>query len=185
MKPLEKLESDIPNGDRDIWLENIMNTYGLSLKKLAFTYLKDWQRAEDVVQDVFVTCYTKIDSFRGDCSFKTWIYRITINKCKDSLKSASFKTGFLDNYLIGKLISRENTPEEALLHESEKDSISYYVLKLPVKYREVIILRYFDELSVPEIGQLLLLNQNTIRTRLKRARTILKKAIERKSEHGG
>ncbi|MFS0863784.1 sigma-70 family RNA polymerase sigma factor [Fredinandcohnia sp. 179-A 10B2 NHS] len=184
MKPLEHLEEDFLNIDRDIWLEYIMNTYGLSLKKLAYTYLKDWQKAEDVVQDVFITCYTKIDSFRGECSLKTWIYRITINKCKDNLKSSAFKTGFLDSFLLSKLISKDKNPEEAVLQGSEMDTLSSHVLQLPVKYREVVILRYFDELSVPEISQLLVLNQNTIRTRLKRARLLLKKALERIDENG-
>lgn len=184
VKHPDRYENSFQIVDRDEWLEQMMNEYGASLKKLSYNYLKDWKRAEDVVQEVFITCYTQIDSFRGESSFKTWLYRVTINKCKDILKSSAFKTRLIDTYLLSKVRAKENTPEKVLLQESEKSSLTQCVLALPIKYREVIIFFYFEELTIPEISQLLQINQNTVKTRLKRAKLLLKKSLERIGEDG-
>ena len=72
-------------------LEEIMITYGDELTRLAYTYVKDIETAKDVVQSVFLKCYTHLRTFRGDSKLKTWLYRIPINKCKDYLRSSYFK----------------------------------------------------------------------------------------------
>nr|WP_285876789.1 sigma factor [Fictibacillus phosphorivorans] len=55
-----------------------MKTYGEEIKRLVYTFVKNWQSAEDITQDVFVTLYTKLDTFRGDSAIRSWIYSIAI-----------------------------------------------------------------------------------------------------------
>lgn len=78
------------NLEREIWLEKMMDQYGDRLTKLSYNYIKDWNLAEDIVQEVFITCFKEFEKIDCIVSFKAWIYRITINKCKDVLKSSIF-----------------------------------------------------------------------------------------------
>ena len=78
--------------DRDIarseWLTHLMNEYGDRLTKLAYTYVKDIGKAQEIVQDVFVTCYEKYEKVRQIEKIKPWLYRVTINRAKDVLRSS-------------------------------------------------------------------------------------------------
>lgn len=165
-----------------IWL---MEEYGRSLVRLAFTYVKQEQLAEDIVQDVFVKCYKNLNSFRQDSSYKTWLYRITVNNCKDVLKSWNFRNLITSN-LVGLQIhtSKEKSPEEKLLTYEENRHISNLVISLPIKLREVIIFYYYEEMRIEQISDLLGINQNTVKSRLLRGKQQLKKKLERGEERG-
>ncbi|WP_456276320.1 sigma-70 family RNA polymerase sigma factor [Bacillus sp. AK128] len=165
--------------DKDRWFEQTMDEYGERLTKLAYNYVKDWSLAEDIVQDVFVTCYKQFEHIDQVAYLKSWIYKIAINKCKDTLKSSYMKKVIYDSNLFRFFSSKERTPEMELLHRSEEEHLSISVLSLSVKYREVIILYYYDELSIEEISDLLELNQNTVKTRLNRGRLKLKEILEK------
>lgn len=171
--------------NQDEWLEIIMEHYGERLTKLSYNYLKDWNLAEDVVQDVFITCYQQHDRIHRITSFKSWIYRITINRCKDVLKSASFKKVMINSSLFQLFTSKDLTPELAMIKRSEEEELSLCVLALPVKYREVMILHYYEGLAIQDIQEILKLNQNTVKTRLNRGREKLKNLIERSENRGG
>ncbi|RHW43312.1 sigma-70 family RNA polymerase sigma factor [Neobacillus notoginsengisoli] len=165
--------------NRDEWLENIMSDYGERLTKLAFNYVKDWGLAQDIVQEVFITCYKQYDKASEIVYFKPWIYRITINRCKDMLKSSFLKRYLFNNSLLSHFMNKDLSPEVRLILNSEKEKLSQTVLSLPVKYREVIILFYYEEMTIGEIAELLTLNENTVKTRLKRGRILLKNSLER------
>nr|WP_231620668.1 sigma factor [Fictibacillus sp. 7GRE50] len=60
-----------------------MRCYGEEIKRLVYTFVKNWQQAEDITQDVYIALYTKLDTFRGESTLKSWIYTIAINKSKD------------------------------------------------------------------------------------------------------
>ena len=72
---------------REDILRELIDLYAESIKMLAFTYVQNWSTAEDITQDVFIKCYEKMEDFRGDSTYKTWLYKITRNKCIDYLKS--------------------------------------------------------------------------------------------------
>lgn len=170
--------------DRDAWLETIMDEYGERLTKLAYNYVKEWKQAEDIVQDVFITCYKHHEKIDEIQSFKAWIYRLVINQSKDVLKSSSFKKVVMNSSLFSLFISRDLLPEMSLLKRSEEEFLSKCVLSLPVKYREVITLYYYEECSIEEMKGILGLNHNTIKTRLNRGRTKLKDMMERWGNDG-
>ncbi len=166
--------------DKDAWFEGIMDQYGDRLTKLSYNYTKDWNLAEDIVQEVFITCYKEYETLDSIVSFQAWIFRITINKCKDLLKSSFFKRVFMNSSLLALTKSPELSPEMVTVKNCEEAILSECVLVLPIKYREVITLHYYDELSIEEISEILKINRNTIKTRLKRARLKLKILMERR-----
>lgn len=158
---------------RESWLEDLMDEYGDRLTRLAFNYLKDWGKAQEVVQEVFLTCYKNYDTYRDITTYKAWIYRITINRCKDILKSSWFKRVVINSTLYENIHSKESSPEQAYIQNEGNTKLIEKIFTLPVKYREVILLFYYEELSVKEISELLKYNQNTVKTRLKRGRELL------------
>ncbi|WP_413375886.1 sigma-70 family RNA polymerase sigma factor [Alkalihalobacillus sp. 1P02AB] len=163
---------------KELIFEMIMDEYGEKLIRLAYGYLKDWGLAEDVVQEVFIKCHHRLESFRMDSSIQTWLYSITSNQCKDVLRSTYFKR-MISNISIFKTNPEARTTPELILLEHEKDQqMTNALLTLPVKYREVLILFYYEDASILEISQILRTNENTVKTRLHRGKKLLKKMIE-------
>lgn len=167
--------------NKDELLREAMNEYGNELTRLAYSYVQDISTAEDITQDVFFKCYTKLDDFEGKSTLRTWLNRITINKCKDHLKSGWKKYIQFDLPIL-KTPKTHETPERKLNKKIEHDQITRYVLLLPVKYREMIILYYFQERSTLEISQLLKLKETSVRTRLRRARKLLEEYLDKRDE---
>jgi RNA polymerase sigma-70 factor (ECF subfamily) len=161
--------------NREEKLKWLMKTYGNDVIRIAYTYLKQQQLAEDVSQDVFIKCYEKMDSFRNESTYKTWLIKITVNKCKDVLKSWSFKNLYITDFFRSK--QAYSTIEQQYFSNEEDELISKQVLALPVKLREVIILYYYQDFSIDEISDLLGINPNTVKTRLHRGRLKLKELL--------
>lgn len=151
-------------------LQQIMHEHTDYLLRIAFLYVKDWPAAEDIVQDVFISFYQKFEQFEERSSLKTYLSKITVNKCKDYLKSWRYRMQILTNNFFSKSKNNRNR----LIEQDEKLELADAVLQLPLKYREVIIYYYFEELSVLEVAQQLNLSDNTVKTRLRKARTLLK-----------
>jgi RNA polymerase sigma factor (sigma-70 family) len=151
-------------------LERIMNEYGSEIKRLVYSYIKNPSDADDVTQEVFVTVYRKLNTFQGKSTLRSWVYAIAINKCKDYLRSWKVRNIKLKVKLeqFVKSADSPNTTEQHIIGKNEEKQLLAQVLSLPMKYREVIILFYFEEFSVNEIADSLSINQNTVRTRLNR-----------------
>ncbi|MGD6831792.1 sigma-70 family RNA polymerase sigma factor [Sutcliffiella halmapala] len=163
---------------KEILLENLIEDYGTELKRIAYLYVKDHSLAEDIIQEVFISCYHHLDFFRKESSYRTWLMRITVNKSKDALRKWSFRN-IASKAVIEPAIKELNTPESNTFINLEKKELIQEVLKLPIKLREVIILFYYKEFSIEEIGNILELNESTVKTRLFRAREKLKTKLER------
>ncbi|WP_235801877.1 sigma-70 family RNA polymerase sigma factor [Ureibacillus manganicus] len=158
--------------ERDI--QQIMHEHTDYLLRLAFLYVKEWPTAEDIVQDVFITYYQKSDQFEQRSSLKTYLSKMTVNKCKDYLKSWRYRMQILTNSFSSKPKNHRNR----LVEQDEKLELAEAILRLPLKYREVIIYYYFEELPVIEVAQHLNLSDNTVKTRLRKARTLLKEELK-------
>lgn len=164
-------------------IEVIMDTYGDEIKRLVYTYVKTTADTDDVSQEVFVTVYRKLHTFRKNSSLKSWIYSIAINKCKDHLRSWTNRNRKITDKLKQAVRSNKRTsssPEQDLLRESESNELIQQIMELSVKYREAIILFYFKDFSIKEIGDMLHTNDATIRTRLFRGREQLKEILSAK-----
>lgn len=161
-------------------IETIMDLYGDDVKKFVYMYLKNEEDANDVTQEVFLTVYFKISTFKGNSTLKSWIYSIAANKCKDHLKSYSLRY----SKLIKKISLQQQTVElykgdlsDECVHDVDRNALFDGVMELPVKYREVIILYYYKDLSIKEISLILNLKESTLQSRLLRARKKLQKLI--------
>ncbi|SDN97719.1 sigma-70 family RNA polymerase sigma factor [Halobacillus aidingensis] len=159
-------------------LADLMESYGDMVVRIAFTYVKEKQLAEDLAQEVFIRCYQHLHTFEHRSSYKTWVYRITVNHCKDHVRSWSFRNLIPFEPMKMEKGEEANSIIEQVLKEEENEVLFQKVLKLTVKLREVIIFYYYEELSVEEVAELLEINVNTVKTRLHRARNSLKRMLK-------
>ncbi|WP_165820907.1 RNA polymerase sigma factor [Pueribacillus theae] len=160
-----------------ILLEQLVDRYQKQLINFSYTYVKDWGKAEDIIQEVFVSCYKHLKSFQEKSSYKTWLYTIARNKSIDHLRRERFSLFHLN--LHERFKSNELSPDEVAVASDEKQELSHKVLSLPVKYRETIILFYYESLTIQEISELTKTKMSTVKTRLRRGRDLLRQAYER------
>ncbi|MDZ5711046.1 sigma-70 family RNA polymerase sigma factor [Jeotgalibacillus haloalkalitolerans] len=161
---------------RDQLLSELMKAHGDELVRLAFTYVKSEETAKDMVQNTFMKCYQHLDSFRGESAYRTWLFRITINECKDYLKSWHYKKTVAAEKV--KEISTFASAEKAAIRHEQQREVNIALLALPTGYREVLDLYYFRDFKIEEIAELIGEKQNTVKTRLKRGREKLKVMLE-------
>ena len=149
-------------------MTQLVEQYGDEMLRLAMLYLGNREQAEDAVQDSFVKIYRAGDP---DKVCKAFVMRVLVNTCKDYRKSGWARTVNLV----------EELPETAgkdEIHQSETGALRDAILALPEKYREVILLRYYEDMAVGEIARVLGVPQPTISIRLKRACAQLQKRLE-------
>lgn len=155
-------------------LDYLMRRFGDQVMRLAYYHVRDRYIAEDIYQEAFYRVYVNLDKFRRDSSYFTWIYRITVNLCQDYLASAYFRRMLpWHNMELGTASKSEN----ALFEAAEGGDVFMKVMDLPPKYRIVIALYYFEELTTPEISKRLNIKETTIRTRLSRGRDMLRESL--------
>jgi len=169
-------EESIDKSNKDEALEYLMKRYGNKILKLAYYYVRDRFQAEDIAQDVFCKVYENLDKFREESSYYTWIYKITLNKCRDYMRSYNFKKILYYSCLNMNFINKQKLSNK-LFEEVEGGEIFSKVMELPLKYRIIIVLYYFEGLSTVEISNILDLKESTVRTRLTRGREKLKKLL--------
>ena len=160
----------------------IMDLYGDSLLRSAILLVKDPQLAEEIVQDTFITAYEKINQLHENKKLKSWLLMITTNRCRARMRKWSWRNIFLhkDHDHEHQLMDDyELLPEESLIRTWRDDQLHEAIMLLPYHYREVITLFYFQELPIKEIAKLVKENENTVKTRLSRARAILKEDLKK------
>ena len=155
--------------ERDRLLTEAMDEYGHYLVRLAYSFVKERAKAEDIVQDVFLRYYINLEKFEGRSSVKTFLYRITVNECHNHFRSWAHRRIELTNKLTP-LLPSKGSAEETVLASEQSSEVAGAVGKLPLKYREVLWLHYYAELSVKEIAEVLKISDNTVKTRLARGR---------------
>ena len=157
--------------------EEEVTPYVNELIRLAFSYVKNKQIAEDIVQDVLLKAYQSYETFRYEAKYKTYLYKMTINRCHDYFKSHSYKKQlFTDKW--NHYFRNEKSSEEIVVEKENRYLLSEEVMKLKPIYREVILLQYYKQFSIQEISYLLDVSENTVKTRLTRAKQNLKKQLE-------
>jgi len=160
-----------PGPDNKKRLCTLIDQYERELLRLCCVYLRDISMAEDAVQETFIKAYQHMDSFRGESSEKTWLYKIAINTCRDMRRSKWLRI-FDRNVEFDALqipVQGASDVSIALMQE---------IMRLPVKQREVIFLFYYQDMTLAEIGKLLGAPVSTVGDRLHRARTMLRKAMK-------
>ena len=152
--------------------ENIaraLEKYSSMVRRICFIYLHNSTDVDDVFQEVFLKLLQNKTQFESKEHEKAWLIRVTINKCKDILKSFWRK----------KIDSIENMEFEYKVDFEDKaeNDLMQVVLSLPNKYKDVIYLYYYEEYTVPEMAKLLKKKENTIYSHLHRARGLIKEKL--------
>lgn len=135
--------------------------------RVALNYIKSPSDADDITQNVFLKLLQEKKPFAGDDHVKHWLIRVTVNECKNLVRSRWWRAESIEEY-AGQLVF-DNQAQSDLFH---------IVMALPRKYRLPIYLHYYEGYSTQEIGQLLKLPKNTVCTQLKRGRELLKESLQ-------
>ncbi len=150
-----------------------IDLYGDTVKRICMIHLKNYSDTEDIFQTVFLKYVLHAPDFDSSEHEKAWIIRVTINACKDLLKS----------FFRSRTLPLDSVLEKAEEPEDHSDVLEA-VLSLPHKYKDVVYLYYYEEYSAAEIGSILHKNVNTVYTLLNRGRQALKTKLEEVGEHG-
>ncbi len=175
----------------------LVRAYEKRVFRLVLRMLGDRAEAEDVAQDVFITVFKSIDSFRGESKLSTWMFRVATNHCKNRIKyldrRARGKKGELDELSEHDALESASMSSSAMVarpdQQAEANQIEAIVRaaisELDEDQRALVVLRDVENLSYEEIQQITGLPEGTVKSRLHRARLQLAKAVQRASEPRG
>ncbi|MDX1770892.1 MAG: sigma-70 family RNA polymerase sigma factor [Planococcaceae bacterium] len=166
------------NEDKEAVLNGLMNTYGQDILRLVYSYVNDKAMAEDLTQEIFVKCYKSLHTYKGNANIKTWLWRIAINHCKDYLKSWHNKYVIVSENESTNTNTNKEMIEQLVIQKEDDHQLVIAIMNLPIKYREVLYLFYYENLSLKELSVLIGKNENTVKTRLRRAKELLKERLE-------
>ena len=160
-----------------IYTEHVNMVYNLCL-----SYFQNIEEAEEVTQDIFVKVYEKYDSFKGNSTLKTWIYRITINSCLDFIKAKKrverfgfLTTLFTENKNERKGLINFNHPGVLLEDKEALEVLFEQINELPDKQKTALILKAVEGMTLKEIAEIMKASEKSIESLLSRSRSNLKK----------
>jgi RNA polymerase sigma-70 factor (ECF subfamily) len=165
------------SGEPDAF-EELVRRYRNDVFALSFHYLRDREEAWDIAQEVFIKAHRALARFRGDASFKTWLLRITANRCKDFFKKRRLQTVSFDE-----AIGSENHRSPALDPERNFEvaelgrAIQTALDSLPEKHRTAFVLREFEGLSYENMASVMGCSMGTVMSRLHHARKKMQQAL--------
>ena len=168
-------------------VRTIMQTNNRRLFRLARGILRNDAEAEDVVQDTYVRAFTHLEQFRGDSSLSTWLSRITMNEALGRLRRQrpaveidSLPQGALEAQIIQFPLAASDDPEKSMAQREIQRVVEHAIDELPEAFRLVFITRVIEGMNVEETAEILSLKPETVKSRLHRARTMLRDNVERK-----
>ncbi len=145
-------------------LSRYINRFHHTLYRLAYSYMKNADDSEDIIQEAFLKLYQTEQHFETDENVKAWLIRVTINLCKDALKSTWLK-------------GRTELSSDITCNDKEESILGEYMNKLKPEYRAALLLFYFEGYSVKELAKICGISVSAATTRLSRARKQLKKLL--------
>jgi RNA polymerase sigma-70 factor (ECF subfamily) len=164
-------------------------TYGPRIHQLAFRYMKNWEDAEEVTQDVLLKVSRKIDAFRGDAALSSWIYRITFNTAMSRLRTGrqarAAEQSRASETASGDFIPRPSEEaadwsalaDDQVLRREMREQLLEALTHLPEVYRTPVLLRDIQGLSTEEASAVLRVKTQTLKSRLHRGRLILREYL--------
>lgn len=173
----------------------ILATYQDKVFNLTYRMLGDRAEAEDLAQEVFITVFKSVDSFRGDAKFSTWLYRVAANHCKNRIKylarrhdrdQREYDEGVDRQAAAGAVTEPAQSPRpDAQLEGVERERVVQQAIsELDEEQRLLIVLRDIEEMSYEEICEITELPLGTLKSRLHRGRGELKKKLKKYMEGG-
>jgi RNA polymerase sigma-70 factor (ECF subfamily) len=166
---------------------DLSTTYGARIHQLAFRYMKNWEDAEEVTQDVLMKVFRKIDAFRGDAALSSWIYRITFNTAMSRLRTGRSSRAVeqqrpeMQGNAAGVLpqdpADWSSLADDHVLRREMREQLISALTTLPEVYRTPVVLRDIQGLSTEEASRILHVKPQTLKSRLHRGRLILRQAL--------
>ncbi len=162
---------ETPDAQREQELIQLMAQHKTQLMRMAYMYLGDLALAEEAVQDTFLKAYAHLDRFRGESSKGTWLTKIAINTCKDMRRTSWFR-------------NRKNTvtldcvPDCGEEDTYTDDTVLKAVMALSDKDKQVILLRFYQNMTVPEVAHVLSISVSGATSRLNRAKDHLRSMLK-------
>lgn len=155
--------------------EGVVRRWQHRLVNLAWRFCRDRTTAEDMAQDVLVKAFRSLSTFRGESAFSTWLTAIAVNTYRSRLRAEGQPVLSLDPT---QLLAAEPDPLHGLMGRQRAEAVRRAVLTLPQRYREAILLFYFEEKSVAEAARILGVAEGTLKARLHRGRELLRRRCE-------
>lgn len=180
---VKKRIKQVLKGDQNAFGE-IVEIYKNKVFQICYRMLGNRHEAEDIAQEAFIRAFINIHTFNVSLKFSTWLYRIATNLCIDRIRKKK-PDFYLDAEVSGtegltmysQLAADSALPEDELESLELQETIQKEILKLPDKYRSVIVLKYIEELSLNEISEILDLPLGTVKTRVHRGREALRQQL--------
>ncbi|MAZ56701.1 hypothetical protein CL653_02840 [bacterium] len=167
----------IQNGETEM-VGVLIDRYEEKLKRYGRRFLSDSDDVEDIVQEAFVRAYTNMKSFDANRKFSPWLYRITHNLLVNKIRSKSRYIPFnFDTDTIWPYLQSDNSADSEAIQSELQNQMSVHLNELDTKYKEPLILFYYESMSYEEISEILRIPVTTVGVRIKRAKDKLKKII--------
>ena len=170
--------------------EELVSRYEDKIFRLAYRFVRNESEAKEILQDTFLSIWRKLDTFKGDAQFSSWVYRVAANAALMRLRSQrrhpevsteDLPAGFLDKQQYGDILSPGDNwarrPDDELQSDELRRHIQAAVDALPEIYRTVFLVRDVEGLSTEETAEMLGISVPTVKTRLHRARMALREEI--------
>ena len=187
----ERIVCELKAGNYTVFRE-IVELFKNRVYGMAYKFTNNYDEAQDLSQEIFLKIYKEIGSFRFESKLSTWIYRISINTCLDwkrkNNKVKILSTSIIndDDETIELDIKDDNPlPDEAFIQSENQREVHELVYGLPDKYKTVIIMYHFNNMSYQDISLALNIPERTVETRLYRARRLMKDELIKLNERGG
>lgn len=176
----------VKDGQTDAF-KSLITKYKDKVFTVAYSYTSDYAESDDITQIVFLKVYTNLSKFEERAAFSTWLYRIAVNECFNSLKKRKKNTFSLEStiaskddlYLKDMLADSSLDIENNLAKKEEFSKVRKALLELPKKYRMIVTLRDIEDLSYDEISKILKISDAKVKVWLFRARNKLKKILNK------
>jgi RNA polymerase sigma factor (sigma-70 family) len=169
----------------------LMKRYKKAVYFMILKMIRDADDAEDLTMEAFAKAFRNLHKFKKDYTFSTWLFRIATNNTIDFIRKKKLKTMSLNttmsddggNAVTIDVEDDDNNPQDEYIRSQRIEMVRIFVDKLPAKYRKLVQLRYFDELSYEEIAQELEKPLGTVKAQLHRSRELLYEIASGKEKH--
>ena len=172
----EHLVKQFNRGDESAF-DRIVERYSSDIAALANRLLGWSGEVEDVTQDIFLSAFLGLKKFRCECSLKTWLFTITVNKCRSYRYRRILHRRRISQAADKAFLISAGEVEKTAMDSETFKSVRRAIQALPAKYREPVVLRYLQELPTDQISRVLGISKNALQVRLNRARAHLREEL--------
>ncbi len=162
--------------------DRLYHKYRDRMYNVAYKMMNNQEDALDLVQEIFLKAYQKIDKFTYKSAFSTWLYRLAVNVCIDELRRRKPTQEYSTENVLDRIVSNRDTPEDDIILNEQETIIWNAINSLKEKERTIIILRDMEGLSYEEISSVLKCSLGRVKSRIHEARNKLKSVLQTKAE---